>query len=94
MYVTYYFWSLLYPSTVYIHPQQMLWTKDLQMNTVHVLDVCRAVWHLCNHGNRGQVYNIVDSNNTSKCRTGDGTTGVGCLKGVMKGKGVYRVFIQ
>ena len=64
------------------------------MNTVHVLDVCRAVWHLCNHGNRGQVYNIVDNNNTSKRRTGDGTTGVGCLKRVVKGKGVYRVFIQ
>nr|XP_022309667.1 uncharacterized protein LOC111115277 isoform X1 [Crassostrea virginica]XP_022309668.1 uncharacterized protein LOC111115277 isoform X2 [Crassostrea virginica]XP_022309669.1 uncharacterized protein LOC111115277 isoform X3 [Crassostrea virginica] len=45
---------------------KMLWTKDLQMNTVHVLDVCRAVWHLCNHGNRGQVYNIVDSNNTTQ----------------------------
>lgn len=44
----------------------MLWTKDLQMNTVHVLDVCRAVWHLLNHGKKGQVYNIVDSNNTSK----------------------------
>lgn len=45
---------------------KMLWTKDLQMNTVHVLDVCRAVWHLLNHGKKGQVYNIVDSNNTTQ----------------------------
>ncbi|XP_034318654.2 uncharacterized protein [Magallana gigas] len=45
---------------------KMLWTKDLQMNTVHVLDVCRAVWHLWNHGKKGQVYNVVDSNNTTQ----------------------------
>ena len=46
-----------------LHPpltdEQMLWTKDLQIKTVHVLDVFRALWHLCNHGNRGQLYNTV-----------------------------------
>ncbi|XP_069102711.1 uncharacterized protein [Argopecten irradians] len=47
---------------------KMLWTKDLKMNTVHVEDVCRAVWHLCLHGNRGQVYNIVDSADTTQGR--------------------------
>ncbi|XP_033726347.1 uncharacterized protein LOC117315975 isoform X2 [Pecten maximus] len=45
---------------------KMLWTKDLKMNTVHVEDVCRAVWHLCHHGNRGEVYNIVDSADTTQ----------------------------
>ena len=64
------------------------------MNTVHAPDVCRAVWHLYNHSNRGQVHNIVDNRYTSKCRTGDGTTRIGCLKGVMKGKGIYGAFIK
>ncbi|OWF49963.1 dTDP-D-glucose 4,6-dehydratase-like isoform X2 [Mizuhopecten yessoensis] len=45
---------------------KMLWTKDLKMNTVHVQDVCQAVWHLCNHGSPGQVYNIVDSSDTTQ----------------------------
>ena len=36
------------------------------MNTVHVEDVCRSVWHLCNHGNKGDIYNVVDSGDTSK----------------------------
>ncbi|XP_062611635.1 probable dTDP-glucose 4,6-dehydratase [Saccostrea cucullata] len=45
---------------------KMLWTKDLQMNTVHVIDVCRAVWHLCNHGKKGEVYNIVDNSHTTQ----------------------------
>ncbi|XP_048749797.2 uncharacterized protein LOC125661708 isoform X2 [Ostrea edulis] len=50
---------------------KMLWTKDLQMNTVHVNDVSRAVWHLCNYGNKGQVYNIVDNSNTTQGRVSE-----------------------
>ena len=46
----------------------MLWTKDLKMNTVHVDDVCRAVWHLCQNGKNGEIYNIVDDGNTSMYR--------------------------
>nr|KAI8752522.1 dTDP-D-glucose 4; 6-dehydratase-like isoform X2 [Biomphalaria glabrata] len=45
---------------------QMLWTKDLKMNTVHVDDAVRALWHLCFHGNRGQVYNLCDKGDTSQ----------------------------
>ncbi|CAL1533091.1 unnamed protein product [Lymnaea stagnalis] len=45
---------------------QMLWTKDLKMNTVHVDDVVRAIWHLCFHGNRGQVYNLTDKGDTTQ----------------------------
>ena len=45
---------------------QMLWTKELKMNTVHVEDVCRALWYLCNHGKTGEVYHIVDKGDTSK----------------------------
>ena len=36
------------------------------MNTVHVLDVCRALWHLTTHGDTGQVYNLVDKSESSK----------------------------
>ena len=36
------------------------------MHTVHVLDVCRAIWHACLHGKSGEVYHIVDKGDTSK----------------------------
>jgi nucleoside-diphosphate-sugar epimerase len=40
---------------------KLLWTADLKMNTVHVEDVCRAIWEV---GRRpeasGQIYNVVD----------------------------------
>ncbi|CAH0399011.1 unnamed protein product [Chilo suppressalis] len=40
---------------------KLLWTADLKMNTVHVRDVCRAIWTL---GSRpslpNKVYNVVD----------------------------------
>ena len=39
---------------------------DLKMSTVHVTDVCRAVWHLTGHGNSGDVFNLADKSNTSK----------------------------
>lgn len=43
---------------------KMLWTKDLHMNTVHVEDVCAAVWHLFTHALCGQVYHVSDKGNT------------------------------
>ncbi|CAH2269750.1 jg18957 [Pararge aegeria aegeria] len=40
---------------------KLLWTADLKMNTVHVKDVCRAIWTLgLKPDARGQVYNVVD----------------------------------
>ena len=36
------------------------------MNTVHVRDVCRALWFLRDQGSNGEVYNIVDKSGTSK----------------------------
>lgn len=47
---------------------KMLWTKDLKMNTVHVDDVCCAVWHLCLNGQNGEIYNLVDEGNTTQGR--------------------------
>lgn len=45
---------------------KLLWTKDLKMSTVHVNDVCRGVWHLTNHGNSGDIFNLADKSNTTQ----------------------------
>ncbi|KAJ0177603.1 hypothetical protein K1T71_006476 [Dendrolimus kikuchii] len=46
---------------------KLLWTADLKMNTVHVKDVCRAIWSLANRPEaNGQVYNVVDEANSSQ----------------------------
>lgn len=45
---------------------KLLWTKDLKMNTVHVVDVCRALWHLTTHGDSGEVYNLVDKSESTQ----------------------------
>ncbi len=45
---------------------QLLWTKDLHMNTVHVSDMCKALWHLRDQGNNGEIYNVVDDGNSSE----------------------------
>ncbi|EDO44998.1 predicted protein [Nematostella vectensis] len=39
---------------------KLLWTKELKMNTVHVEDVCRALWHLTSHGESGDIFNLAD----------------------------------
>lgn len=54
---------------VYKHLKEtmkLLWTKDLRMDTVHVLDLCRAIWHVCLHGKSGEIYNVVDQGNTTQ----------------------------
>ncbi|XP_031573743.1 uncharacterized protein LOC116307614 [Actinia tenebrosa] len=45
---------------------KLLWTKDLKMNTVHVYDVCQALWHLTDHGDDGEVYNLCDKADSSQ----------------------------
>ncbi|XP_071098921.1 dTDP-glucose 4,6-dehydratase-like isoform X1 [Haliotis cracherodii] len=47
---------------------KMLWTKDLKMNTIHVEDLCAAVWTLCQQGKPGQIYNLVDKGDTTQGR--------------------------
>ncbi|KAJ0405301.1 hypothetical protein P43SY_001060 [Pythium insidiosum] len=34
--------------------------------TVHVNDVCRALWHLTSHGKSGEVFNLADKNDTNQ----------------------------
>ena len=45
---------------------KLLWTKDLKMNTVHVRDVLKALWHLKDAGQSGQIFNLADKGNTSE----------------------------
>jgi len=50
---------------------KLLWTKDLQMNTVHVQDVVRALWYMCQNGQCGEVYNLADSGETTQGKISD-----------------------
>ncbi|XP_066994011.2 uncharacterized protein [Anabrus simplex] len=55
---------------VYKHLGEMmklLWNKELKMNTVHVVDLCRAIWFLAlRDDTRGQIYHIVDQGDTTQ----------------------------
>jgi len=50
---------------------ELLWSKSLKMNTVHVDDVVRAIWHVTNHGQSGAIYNISDKNDTDQGKIND-----------------------
>eukprot|EP01132_Coremiostelium_polycephalum_P001167 gene1167-1477_t len=43
---------------------KFLWTGDIKLNTVHVNDVCKALWHLSQVGQKGSVYNLSDKGDT------------------------------
>ncbi|ORZ40146.1 NAD-dependent epimerase/dehydratase [Catenaria anguillulae PL171] len=49
---------------------KLLWTKDLRINTVHVNDVCAALWALSQHYQdkpaNGEVYNLADKEDTDQ----------------------------
>jgi len=45
---------------------KFLWDKDLRINTVHVVDVCRALWHVSQKGSLGAIYNLCDKNKTDQ----------------------------
>jgi len=59
----------LITGAVYKHlgeTMEFLWDKDLKINTVHVTDVCAALWHLTTSGTLGEVYNLCDTNETDQ----------------------------
>jgi nucleoside-diphosphate-sugar epimerase len=59
----------LIAAAVYKHLNEtmdFLWDKDLAVNTVHVRDVCAALWHLIEKGKIGDVYNLADQNGTNQ----------------------------
>ena len=45
---------------------KLLWSKDLQMNTVHVKDVARAIWFLFEKGESGEIYNLSDKSESTQ----------------------------
>jgi nucleoside-diphosphate-sugar epimerase len=45
---------------------EFLWDKELKMHTVHVEDVCAALWFLTQHGNNKDIYNLADSGDTDQ----------------------------
>jgi len=45
---------------------EMLWTKDLRVNTVHVRDVAKALWFLCINAKSGDIFNLSDQNDTDQ----------------------------
>lgn len=46
---------------------KLLWGPDLRMNTVHVRDMARAIWHVANRSDTiGQIYNVVDEGNSTQ----------------------------
>lgn len=55
---------------VYKHLGEMmklLWGPDLHMNTVHVRDVVRAIWHVVNSPDTiGKTYNVVDEDDSTQ----------------------------
>ncbi|XP_050538018.1 uncharacterized protein LOC126903688 [Daktulosphaira vitifoliae] len=53
-------------------PIRILWKGSTPCNTVHVEDVCRAIWHLLKLPNANrEVYNIVDDGNTTQATIAD-----------------------
>jgi len=45
---------------------KLLWSEKTKINTVHVADVAKALWHLSQKGKAGDVYNLADKNDTDQ----------------------------
>eukprot|EP00762_Andalucia_godoyi_P004476 ANDGO_08189.mRNA.1 Uncharacterized protein PB2B2.11 len=45
---------------------EFLWTKDLRVNTVHVADVARGIWHVAMNAKKGAIYNLADKGDTDQ----------------------------
>lgn len=46
---------------------KLLWTADLHLNTVHVRDVCRAIWLVATRDDtKGKIFNVVDEGDTTQ----------------------------
>jgi len=43
-----------------------LWTAELKINTVHVNDLCKGLWHAAMKCPNGSVWNLVDKNDTTQ----------------------------
>jgi len=48
---------------------KLLWTESLKINTVHVTDVCAALWELANSFEaENQIFNIVDDSDSTQVK--------------------------
>eukprot|EP01089_Gocevia_fonbrunei_P007359 TRINITY_DN1844_c0_g1_i1.p1 TRINITY_DN1844_c0_g1~~TRINITY_DN1844_c0_g1_i1.p1 ORF type:complete len:368 (-),score=88.95 TRINITY_DN1844_c0_g1_i1:50-1153(-) len=45
---------------------KFLWSSDLRMNTVHVNDVAKALWHIATQCPKGEIYNLADKNDSTQ----------------------------
>jgi len=45
---------------------KFLWDESLKINSVHVYDVCKALWHVSQQGQLGAVYNLADKEDLSQ----------------------------
>jgi len=45
---------------------KFLWSANLKMHTVHVNDVSKALWHVATKCPEGEIYNLVDKNDTTQ----------------------------
>lgn len=46
---------------------KLLWNADLKLNTVHVTDLCRAMWFVCQRDDTvNQTYNVCDESNSTQ----------------------------
>lgn len=56
-------------AAVYKHLQEkmkFLWTGELKIHTVHVRDMCRAMWHCAVTVPAGSLFNVSDKNDTDQ----------------------------
>jgi len=45
---------------------EFLWTEKLKLNTVHVRDVCKALFHLAEKADAGTIYNLADKSDSTQ----------------------------
>lgn len=46
---------------------KLLWTEDLHLNTIHVVDLCRAIWLVATRDDtNGKIFNVVDEGDTKQ----------------------------
>lgn len=45
---------------------KFLWDEKLRINTVHVRDVAKALWHVSQKGQLGAIYNLADKGDTDQ----------------------------
>jgi len=45
---------------------KFLWEKTLKLNTVHVLDVCAALWHTATKSAAGSIFNLADESDADQ----------------------------